>query len=539
MMNVPLTVGSLLERAEKFFPKKQVVSRTLSGIHRFTYKEVGERTRRLASSLEKLGVKQGERVATFAWNHHRHLEIYFAAPGMGAVLHTINIRLSPEHIGYIVKHAEDKVLFVDEDLLPLLERAKDQLETIKAFVIMTDKKELPATALAPVYSYEDLIAEGKPEYQFVKDIDENAPAGMCYTSATTGNPKGVVYSHRAIVLHSFAMGLADTTALSESDIVLPVVPMFHANAWGMPFACTWFGSTQVLPGPQFTPKLLAELFEQEKVTLTAGVPTIWLGLLNELENGSYDTSSLRAIVCGGSAAPRGMIKAFETKFKIPFLHAYGMTETTPLATVSRLKSYQMNLDEEDMLDIRSKQGLLVPGLEMKVIGGEGEVKWDGQEMGELLLRGPWIADEYYQDERSKEAFRDGWLYTGDVATVDEEGVIKLVDRTKDLIKSGGEWISSVDLENALMAHDAVFEASVIAVPHAQWQERPLACVVLKAPYKDKVDKQELLDFIAPQFAKWWLPDDIVFMEEIPKTSVGKFLKRALRDQLKDHLIQTS
>lgn len=536
MMNVPLTVGSLLERAEKFFPKKQVVSRTLSGIQRFTYREIGQRTRKLASALEKIGVQRGDRVATFAWNHHRHLEVYFAAPGMGAVLHTVNIRLSPEHVTYIINHAEDKVLFVDEDLLPLVERVKDQLTSVKAFIVMTDKAELPATGLSPVYSYEALLETGDPEFQFVQDLDENDPAGICYTSATTGNPKGVVYSHRGIVLHSYALGLADTTALSESDVCLPVVPMFHANAWGMPFAATWFGSTQVLPGPQFTPKLLLELIEQEKVTVTAGVPTIWLGLLNELEKGNYDSSSLRAVLCGGSAAPRGMIKAFESKYKIPFLHAYGMTETTPMATVSRLKSYQTDLEEETRLDIRAKQGLLVPGLDMKVVGSDGEVKWDGNEMGELLLRGPWIADEYYKDERTKDAFRDGWLYTGDVATVDEEGVIKLVDRTKDLIKSGGEWISSVDLENAIMAHEAVFEASVVAIPHPEWQERPVACVVLKEPYKGKIDKQELLDFIAPQFAKWWLPDDVVFLEEIPKTSVGKFLKQALREQLKKQYI---
>ncbi|EDL65570.1 long-chain fatty acid--CoA ligase [Bacillus sp. SG-1] len=539
MMNVPMTVSSLLERAEKFFPKKQVVSRTSSGIHRLTYKEIGERTRRLASVLEKLGVGKGERVGTFAWNHHRHLEAYFAAPGMGAVLHTINIRLSPEHITYIINHAEDKVLFVDEDLLPLIEKCKDTFETVEAYIIMSDKKELPETTLEPAYSYEQLLSEADPHFEFLKDIDENDPAGMCYTSATTGNPKGVVYSHRGIVLHSFAFGLADTAALSESDVVMPVVPMFHANAWGIPFAATWFGSTQVLPGPLFTPKLLAELIEQEKVTFTAGVPTIWLGLLNELETGSYSTSSLRSIVCGGSAAPRGMIKTFESKYKIPFLHAYGMTETAPLAVVSRLKSYQTDLDEEEVLDIRSKQGLIVPGLDMKIVGADGEVKWDGEEMGELLLRGPWIADEYYKDERSTDAFRDGWLYTGDVATIDEEGIIKLVDRTKDLIKSGGEWISSVDLENALMAHDAVFEASIVAVPHPQWQERPVACVVLKEQYKDKVGKQDLLDFMAPQFAKWWLPDDVVFMEEIPKTSVGKFLKRALREKLKDHLVQNS
>ncbi|WP_078381164.1 long-chain fatty acid--CoA ligase [Sutcliffiella halmapala] len=535
MMNVPMTVSSLLERAEMFFPNKEVVSRTLSGVQRFSYKKIGERTRRLSSALEKIGVQKGDRVGTLAWNHHRHLETYFAIPGMGAVLHTINIRLATEHITYIVNHAEDVVLFVDEDLLPLVERVQDQLETVKAFIIMTDKEEIPATSLHPVFSYEDLIEDGDPNYSFVKDIDENDAAGMCYTSATTGNPKGVVYSHRSLVLHSFALGLADTAGLSEYDTCMPVVPMFHANAWGLPFAATWFGTTQVLPGPQFTPQLLAELIESENITVTAGVPTIWLALLNELEKGEYDTSSLRAILCGGSAAPRGMIKTFETKYGIPFLHAYGMTETTPLATVSRLKSHQLNLDEEDMLDKRSMQGLLVPGLEMKVIGPEGDVKWDGKEMGELCLRGPWIADEYYKDERSNDAFKDGWLYTGDVVTVDEEGVVKIVDRTKDLIKSGGEWISSVDLENAIMAHEAVFEASVVAVPHDEWQERPVACVVLKEAYKGKVEKQEVIDFIAPQFAKWWLPDEVIFMEEIPKTSVGKFLKRALRDKVEQEL----
>lgn len=535
MMNVSLTVGALLERAEKFFAKKQVVSRTLSGVQRFTYKEIGERTRRLAHALEKLGVQKGERVGTLAWNHHRHLETYFAAPGIGAVLHTINLRLSPEHISYIVNHAEDKILLVDEDLLPLVEKIHTTFKTVKAYIIMTDKPELPHTTLTPVYSYEKLLEESNPNHPFKKDLDENDPAGMCYTSATTGNPKGVVYSHRGIVLHSFALGLADTAAVSENDVAMPVVPMFHANAWGLPFAATWFGTTQVLPGPQFTPKLIAELIQDEKVTLTAGVPTIWLGLLKELESGSYETCSLRAILCGGSAAPRGMIKAFETKYKIPFLHAYGMTETTPLATLSRLKSYQQDLPEDETLDIRSKQGLLVPGLEMKVVGVDGEVKWDGNDMGELMLRGPWIADEYYKDDRSQEAFKDGWLYTGDVATVDEEGVVKLVDRTKDLIKSGGEWISSVDLENALMAHEAVFEASVVAIPHPEWQERPIACVVLKEAYLDKVDKQELLDFLTPQFAKWWIPDEVVFIKEIPKTSVGKFLKAALRDQVKEYL----
>ncbi|MEH7355703.1 long-chain fatty acid--CoA ligase [Neobacillus drentensis] len=539
MMQTPLTMTQMIERAEKFFPKKQVISRTASGIHRFTYKQIAERTRRLADSLVKLGVTKGERVGTLAWNHHRHLEAYFAIPCMGAVLHTINIRLSPQHISYIINHAEDKVLLIDGDILPLLESCAAELKTVKAFIIMTDEKELPETTLSPVYHYEQLLAEANPEFKYPEYLDENDPAGMCYTSATTGNPKGVVYSHRGIFLHSLALGLADNAGISEKDIALTVVPMFHVNAWGMPFSGVWFGATLVLPGPYFTPKLLAELIEQEKVTITSGVPTIWLGLLKELDEGSYDLSSLRGILCGGSAAPKGMIKAFEQKYNVPFMHAYGMTETSPLALFSNLKSYQEELDYEERLELRAKQGIIVPGLEIKILGKDGEVAWDGKEMGELCIRGPWIASEYYKDERTEGAFNDGWLHTGDVVTIDEEGFVKIVDRTKDLIKSGGEWISSVDLENALMAHEAVFEAAVVAVPHERWQERPLACVVLKDAYKGKTAKEELIEFLKPQFAKWWIPDDILFLEEIPKTSVGKFLKMALRDQVKKELSRKS
>jgi fatty-acyl-CoA synthase len=531
MMQTPLTMPQMIERAEKYFPKKQVVSRTASGIQRLTYKEIGVRTRRLADSLKKLGVEKGDRVGTLAWNHHRHLEAYFAIPCIGSVLHTINIRLSPQHISYIINHAEDKVLLVDPDIIPLLEKCSAELKSVKAYVIMTDDKELPETTLSPVYHYETLLAEANPMFTYPEDIDENDPAGMCYTSATTGNPKGVVYSHRGIFLHSMALGLADSAAMSEKDIALPVVPMFHANAWGMPFSAVWFGTSLVLPGPYFTPKLLAELIEQERVTITAGVPTIWLGLLKELDEGSYDLSSLRGVLCGGSAAPKGMIKAFEQRHNVPFMHAYGMTETSPLVVISTLKSYQEGLDYEERLEIRAKQGVLVPGLDIKIVGKDGEVAWDGKEMGELCIKGPWIASEYYKDERTYDAFRDGWLHTGDVVTIDEEGFVKIVDRTKDLIKSGGEWISSVDLENALMAHEAVFEAAVVAVPHEQWQERPVACVVLKEAYQSKVSKDELMEFLKPQFAKWWLPDDILFLEEIPKTSVGKFLKMSLRDQV--------
>ncbi|CAI8868277.1 long-chain fatty acid--CoA ligase [Bacillus pseudomycoides] len=536
MMNVPLTISSMIERAEKLFPKKEIVSRTHDTITTLTYKQLGERTRRLSSALQKLGIKEGERVGTLAWNHHRHVEAYFAIPSIGSVLHTINIRLSAQHISYIIGHAEDRILLVDEDLVPLVEKIQSKLLTVQAYIIMTDKKELPETSLEPVYHYEQLLTEGDPDFQFLKDMDENTPAGMCYTSATTGNPKGVVYTHRSTVLHCMALGLADTAALSESDVAMAIVPMFHVNAWGLPFAATWFGSKQVLPGPMFTPKILLEMIQDEKVTLAAGVPTIWLGVLQELENNNYDLSSMKRILCGGAAAPKSVIAAFEQKHNVPFVHAYGMTETSPLVTLARLKSYETDLSYEEQLEIRSKQGYLVPGVEMKVVGVNGEVKWDGAEMGELCLRAPWIAASYYNDERTVEGFRDGWLYTGDVVTVDEEGCVKIVDRTKDVIKSGGEWISSVDLENALMAHEAVFEAAVVAVPHPQWQERPVACVVQKQ--NSSVTKEELYEFLRPQFAKWWLPDDIVFMEEIPKTSVGKFLKQALRKEL-EHLHRSS
>ncbi|MFD2638823.1 long-chain fatty acid--CoA ligase [Piscibacillus salipiscarius] len=535
MMEGKLLISQMMERAEKLFPKKEVISRTHSGIHRLTYKEIGERTRRLASALENLGVERGDKVATLAWNDHRHLEAYFAIPGMGAVLHTINIRLSAEHITHIINHAEDKVLLVDPMFLPLLEAIKDHIPTVKAFIIMTDE-ELPDTPLSPIYSYEDLLLEASPHFEFVKDIDENTPAGMCFTSATTGKPKGVVYSHRGITLHSLAMGLADSGGLSEADVCMAVVPMFHVNAWGLPFASTWFGTTQVMPGPSFTPELLAELITSENVTITAGVPTIWLGLLKELDANAerYDMSSLRAVLCGGSAAPMGMIRAFEEKHNIPFVHAYGMTETTPLVTLSRLKSYQEDLPTEEKLQIRAKQGCVVPGLEIKAVNDDGDIEWNGQDMGELLVRGPWIADEYYKDDRTDEAFKDGWLHTGDIVTIDEEGTIKITDRTKDLVKSGGEWISTIDLENALMAHDAVFEAAVVGVPHPEWQERPVAAVVLKPGAV--VDKAELMEFLKPQFAKWWIPDDIIFMEELPKTSVGKFQKNALREKLQEHLV---
>jgi fatty-acyl-CoA synthase len=534
MKDFSLTLRSMLERTEMLFPKKEVVSRTASQIFRYTYGDFAKRTRQLSCCLQALGVTSGDRVATFAWNDHRHLEAYFAIPCMGAVLHTVNIRLPDEHIVYILNHAEDRFLLIDETLVPIIERIREKLTTVEGFIIMSDKETLPSCSLQPVYSYEQLISEGDPFYAFPTNINESAPAGMCYTSATTGKPKGVLYSHRGIYLHSLNLGLTDTLGLSERDTAMPIVPMFHVNAWGIPFASVWYGSKLVLPGPAPTPDLLLNLMADEKVTISAGVPTAWIAILKVLEEKSYDLSSVRTLVCGGSAAPRGIIEAYEYRHGIPFCHAYGLTETSPIVTVSKVKSYQDTLSKDERLDLRATQGLLVPGLDMKIVGPNGQVARNGQEMGEILLRGPWIAEEYYKDERTEESFRDGWFHTGDIAVIDSEGFVKLVDRTKDLIKSGGEWISSVDLENELMAHPAVFEACVVGVPHEKWVERPLACVVLKDPARHPAHKEELLQFLSNRFAKWWIPDDVIFLSEIPKTSVGKFLKLRLRNELQNH-----
>lgn len=530
-MRYNLLLRSILERALKYYPRKVIYARTLGGEKEYTYRDFYRRVCRLAQVLEELGVKRGTRVGTFAWNHHRHLELYFAVPCFGAILHTINIRLFPEQIAYIINHAEDEVLFVDEDLVPLIEAVADKLTTVRHYVIMADGP-LPPTSLNPVHSYEDLLNNASSEtYEFPGDLDEYTPAAMCYTTATTGNPKGVVYTHRALVLHSMAACMVDTLAVCERDVIMPVVPMFHVNAWGLPFAATMVGATQVLPGPRPDPHVICRLIQERKVTLAAGVPTIWLGCLPLYQSGQYSGQSLRAVVVGGSAASRSLIEAYD-RLGIPILHAYGMTETTPLVLASRLKSYMQEWDGERQYAARARQGLLVPCLEMRVVNERGEeVQWNGREMGELWLRGPWIAGEYYREpERTAEAFTGGWLRTGDIVTVDEEGYVAIVDRTKDLVKSGGEWISSVDLENTIMAHPAVQEAAVIGVPHPKWQERPVACVVLKPEFRGKVGKEEILAFLSGKVAKWWVPDEVIFLEEIPKTSVGKFSKRVLRER---------
>ncbi len=533
MMDYQLTLTPLLERARRLFPKKEIVTKAGPGLERFTYEQMTERVARLASALEKLGVKRGDRVATFAWNNARHLEIYFAAPCMGAVLHPINLRLPGDQIAYIIAHADDQVLFVDPSLLPAVEKLAPHFKNIKHYIVMGDKVP-EGTKLKPVYAYEDLLAGASPDYPW-PHLGENDAAAMCYTSGTTGNPKGVVYSHRSIYLHSLGLSMTDSFGLSERDIFMPVVPMFHVLAWGTPFATVMLGTKLVFPGPHMQPRDLAELIQAEKVTLTAGVPTLWLGILGLLEKEQYDLSSLRGMIVGGAAAPQSMIEAFEKKHGLTVMHAWGMTEMSPLGTVSRLKSYQLDLPEAERFAIRAKQGTSVPGVEIRAMDESGkEVPWDGKAFGELQVKGPWIVSSYYNDERSADSFMDGWFRTGDVVTIDPEGFIQIVDRTKDLVKSGGEWISSQDLENAIMSHPKVLEAAVIAVPHPKWQERPLACVVPKPDYKDNLTKAEIFEHLRARFDKMYIPDDVVFIDVVPKTSVGKFDKKVLREQYKDY-----
>ena len=529
MMQTPLVLTDFFNRAETYFSKKMIISRTSpTHTHRLTYGDWAKRTRRLAHALTKLGMKKGMKVGSFAWNQHRHLETYFAVPCTGAVLHMVNIRLSEDDLVYIINHAEDEMLLIDVDLVPIIEAIAPQLKTVKHFIIMTDEA-LPQTSLPNAYSYEQLLAEADETFNFPDDLGENDPASMCYTSATTGRPKGVVYTHRGLVLHSMMLSMVDSMGICEADKTMPIVPMFHVNAWGIPFASVNVGATQVLVGPNFTPEIILDMIEAEGVTLTAGVPTIWLSALQIQEKQARDISSLRVICCGGSASPQHLIRAFEEVYHIPYISVYGMTETTPIVALSNYQSWMEDWEMDDKVAVRTTQGMTMPCITSSIINENGEVPWDGTTMGELRLRGPWISHEYYKDERTVDAYRDGWLYTGDIAVRTPDGLIKITDCTKDLIKSGGEWISSVDLENALMSHPEVYEAAVIAVPHAKWQERPLACVVLKEGAN--VAKEELYAVLEPHFAKWWMPDDIVFLDEIPKTSVGKFLKAKLRENV--------
>ncbi|MCH8893651.1 MAG: long-chain fatty acid--CoA ligase, partial [Chloroflexi bacterium] len=495
MMDYPLLVNQFLERASTFFPNKEIVTREGEGTHRYTYADVMKRSSRLSHALAGLGVGIGDRVGTFAWNTYRHLEVYFAAPAMGAVLHTINIRLFTEDLVHIINHAGDKVILVDPDLVPILEPLVPQLESVEHFIIMTDDRSF-TTTLPSAHNYEDLLSGVSDEYSPVR-VDENAPAGLCYTSATTGRPKGVIYTHRGVVLHSMMEAQVDTVGFRERDVVLPIVPLFHANCWGVPYTSAMVGATQVLNGIRPDPEAICRLIESEKVTLSLGVPTIWIGVLDHIDRSgkTYDFSSLREIVSGGSAVPISLIQAYKEKLDVDLIQAYGMTEATPLISYNRITSRFDGLTEDEKLQMAGNQGPLVAGLEMRLVDDEGkDLPWDGEQRGELLFKGPWIADSYYNDPRSEETFIDGWYHSGDIASVDPNGYIQIGDRVKDMVKSGGEWISSVDLETAIIAHPGVLEAAVVAIPHERWGERPLACVVPNADAKCKLEKAEVLDF---------------------------------------------
>jgi acyl-CoA synthetase (AMP-forming)/AMP-acid ligase II len=525
IMDYQLNVPAILRRAEQHFGHKEIVSRLPDkSFHRLSYADLVPRTRQLAAALKGLGLGDGDRVGTFAWNHHEHLEAYLGVPAAGMVVHTLNLRLHPDDLVYIAQHGGDRALIVDKVLWPLAEKFVDRVGF--EHVIAVGAGETPPGAI----DYEELLAAADADFEF-GDVDERSAAAMCYTSGTTGQPKGVLYSHRAIAVHSLASTQRGTLGLSEQDTVLPVVPMFHANAWGFPFTCTFVGAKQVFPGPHLDPQSLLDAFVQEGVTVTAGVPTIWMGILQTLDANpqGWDLSKLRAMIVGGSAAPRAMIEGFEQRHGLHVTHAWGMTEMAPLGTVSELSSREVALSEDEQFAYRAKQGLPAPFVEIRARGPEGLVPWDGESMGELEVRGAWIASAYFEDD--SQAYRwsdDGWFATGDIVTIEPNGYIEIQDRAKDLVKSGGEWISTVALENALMGHPAVAEAAVIAVPDPKWDERPLAVCVLKEGTSATPD--ELREFLAPNFAKWWLPDGFEFVEEIPKTAVGKFRKTALRDQ---------
>jgi len=526
IMDYELNVPAILRRAEQHFGHKEIVSRLPDkSFHRFTYAELIERTTRLAAALRGLGLGDGDRVGTFAWNHHEHLEAYLGIPAGGLVVHTLNLRLHPDDLTYIASHAGDRALIVDKVLWPLAEQFVDRVGF--EHVIAVGAGETPPGAI----DYEELLASTDASDLSLPDVDERAAAAMCYTSGTTGRPKGVLYSHRAIAIHSLASTQSGTLGLREQDTVLPVVPMFHANAWGFPFTCTLIGAKQVFPGPHLDPPSLLEAFVQEEVTVTAGVPTIWMGILQALDAnpGGWDLSRLRAMIVGGAAAPRSMIEGFEERHGLHVTHAWGMTEMAPLGTVSELTSREAALPQDEQYAYRAKQGMPAPFVELRARGAEGLVPWDGTTMGELEVRGAWIASSYYDDDSQADRWsEDGWFATGDIVTIEPTGYIEIQDRSKDLVKSGGEWISTVALENALMGHPAVAEAAVIAMPDPKWDERPLGVVVLKDGATATAD--ELREFLAPQFAKWWLPDSFEFVAEIPKTAVGKFRKTALREQ---------
>ncbi len=535
MMDTPLLISSLIDYAEIYHGDAEIVSRTIEGpIHRYTYRDAHGRAKQVANALTRLGIKLGDRVGTVAWNGYRHFELYYGVSGMGAVLHTINPRLFPEQIAYIVNHAEDQYLFIDLTFVPLLEAVADKLETVKGFVIMTDEANMPETKLANAICYEALIGAESADFAW-PIFDENTASSLCYTSGTTGNPKGVLYAHRSTVLHSFAVCMRDTIGLSSADSALIIVPMFHANAWGTVYGAPMCGAKLVFPGARLDGASVYELLEAERVTFSGAVPTVWMMLLQHLKETGNRLDHLDRVVIGGSAVPRSMIEVLETEHDVRVVQGWGMTEMSPLGTVGTMKPKFAALPFEQRVDLQIKAGRGIFGVEMKIVDEEGnELPRDGEAFGRLMVRGPWISSAYFKAEGGDILDEDGWFDTGDISTLDPEGYMAITDRAKDVIKSGGEWISSIDVENVAVGCAGVAEAAVIAVAHPKWQERPLMIVTREEG--SAVGRDEILAYLDGKIAKWWMPDDVVFMDEMPHTATGKLHKLKLREAFKDYVL---
>ncbi|MCY1274755.1 3-methylmercaptopropionyl-CoA ligase [compost metagenome] len=538
MMHQPLLISSLLRHAERHHGDQQVVSRRVEGdIHRYTFRDLAARARRLANALRALDVTPGTTVATLAWNGYRHMELYYAVSGSGSVLHTLNPRLHADQLVWIATHAQDRVLFFDLNFLPLIEQIAAKLPAVRAFVLMSDRAHMPQqTGIANLLCYEELT-EADDGFEWPV-FDENTASSLCYTSGTTGDPKGVLYSHRSTLLHTYGVALPDSLGLSAQEVVLPVVPMFHVNAWGLPYAACMVGAKIVFPGQQLDGKSLYELFEAEGVTLSSGVPTVWQGLLAHVEQHGLHFSTMKRTVIGGAACPPAMLRAFVQRHGVAVVHGWGMTETSPFGTAAVLKAAQLALGEEERFAVQAKQGRCVFGIDLKVVDDSGtELPWDGSSAGNLMVRGPWVLERYFKAPPEQQALVDGWFPTGDVATIDRDGFMQITDRSKDVIKSGGEWIGSIDLENVAMSHPAVAMAACIGVPHPKWDERPLLVVQTKPGAT--VSRDELIAFYAGKVAKWWTPDDVVFVETIPLGATGKMLKTELRKRFADHRLPTA